>query len=388
MPKPLHIVQVGYDDSVFVADAPSDTRLRQKLYAQLLAERRPGSRMTLLILTHQSGYQPAHDGLVTYLPVTGWAVLRPLRLFGQLFALHREQKIDVIAAQTIFTDAWIALAFAAFTQAKVVGQIHMDVFSPLVHAPIGGRGMSGSTPLRVKVGLRLMRRLKVVRVVSQHLRSEILARGLHSNVVVVPVPVTMLATPPSSLQHTEAGTRRVLYVGRLAAEKNLWRWLRVAQRVGQEAPDVEFEWAGDGDLRDELLAEAERRGLKMQLHWLGAIPYNLLSASYGRAAVLLLTSDHESFGRVLVEAGWHGLPVVAPRFAGIEEVVSDGETGLLCPPGDEPALAEAVLRLLRDPALAGRMGAAARTRMKSDFDPQRLAEQWVDVLIRAAETRA
>jgi glycosyltransferase involved in cell wall biosynthesis len=382
--RPVHVVQIGYDDSVFAPDAASDTRLRQKLYAELLMEKRPGSRMTVLTLTRRADYRPAQDGPATFMPVAGRGVLRLLKLFGQLLALNRACKIDVVAAQTIFADAWVALAFAALTGARVIGQIHMDIFSPHIQSP----GHGGISQWRMRVGLSLMRQLKAVRVVSQHLRSEILGQRLHHDVGVVPVPVTMLETSSSPLPTQKGEQRQVLYVGRLEAEKNLWRWLRVAKRIAEQETDVEFVWAGDGELRSELLAEAERLGLGSRFRCLGPIPYDQLPGVYKSAAVFLLTSDHESFGRVLVEAGWHGLPVVAPRLAGIEGVVRNGETGYLCAPGDETALADSVVRLLHDPILAARMGAAAQAQMKLKFDPQRLAAQWVDMLLAAAEGRA
>jgi glycosyltransferase involved in cell wall biosynthesis len=69
----------------------------------------------------------------------------------------------------------------------------------------------------------------------------------------------------------------------------------------------------------------------------------------------------------LLEAMAAGRPVVATRVGGNPEVVVDGETGLLVPPREPRALADAVLRLLRDPALAGRLGEAARRRVESQF---------------------
>ena len=77
----------------------------------------------------------------------------------------------------------------------------------------------------------------------------------------------------------------------------------------------------------------------------------------------------------LLEAMACGKPVVATRIGGVPEVVEEGKTGLLVPPGDSPALAEALLRLLRDPALRTRMGEAGRRRAERLFDQRRQVEQ-------------
>ena len=115
------------------------------------------------------------------------------------------------------------------------------------------------------------------------------------------------------------------------------------------------------------------------------MPHGDLPALYARASVFLLTSDYEGLPRVAVEAGQAGLPMVATALPGLDEVIASGETGFLCPPDDEAALAAAALSLLRDACLRRRMSAAARARVARDFDPRRLAERWVETLITAAE---
>ena len=374
-------MQIGYDDTVFLRAAPSDTRVRQALYATLLAERRPGSRLTLIVLARRTPAATVEDGALACIAVTGPRPLRAVALLGRLFALHRRRRIDVLAPQTVFTDGWIALAFAAMTGVRVVGQLHFDLFSPWARGAELGAGLWG---WRRRLALRLLHRFDELRVVSAHLATEIRARKLNPRVSVVPVPALMPASPPAA-RSSDAPVRTVLYVGRLAAQKNLSRWLRVARRIADEEPDVEFQWAGDGPLRDMLLAESDALGLGTRLRWLGAVPHGDLPTLYARASVFLLTSDYEGLPRVAVEAGQAGLPMVATALPGLDEVIASGETGFLCLPDDEAALAAAALSLLRDAALRRRMSAAARARVGRDFDPRRLAERWVETLINAAE---
>ncbi len=375
----MHAVQIGYDDTVFLRAGPSDTRRRQALYAALLAERRPGSRLTLLVLAPRAPVAIVDEGPLACMAVTGPQPWRAMALLGRLLALHRRRRIDVLAPQTVFTDGWIALAFGALTGVPVVGQVHFDLFSPLARGPELGAGRWG---WRLRLALRLLHRFDELRVVSGHLAVEVRARARHPRVSVVPVPALMpVASPAASI---DTSVRRVLYVGRLAAQKNLSRWLRVACRIAAEEPDVEFQWAGDGPLREALLAESDALGLGSRLRWLGATPHGDLPALYARASVFLLTSDYEGLPRVAVEAGHAGLPMVATALPGLDEVIASGETGFLCPADDEAALAAATLSLLRDAGLRRRMGDAARARVGRDFDPRRLAERWVDMLIAAA----
>ncbi len=376
----LHVVQIGSDDSVFEPAAPSDTRRRQRLYGQLLAERRPGSQLTYLVLTKRTGATAFQDGNVTFQPVPGVGPQRWRQLWAALLELRRRQPPAVVATQTIFTDAWLALLAGWPGSFPVVGQIHFDLYAPAALAENLGPGRGARW--RLALALRLLGRLAAVRVVGRRLEARLRAEGRSRQIHVLPVPVTL--TMPVT---TAAAPRRpcVLFVGRLVPAKNLAAWLRVAARVRAAAPEVEFEWAGDGPLRDTLGAEAERLGLRTGFRLRGAVPHDALPALYQNAAVFLLTSHYEGFGRVAVEAGLAEVPVVAPQLTGVEDIVVSGETGFLHALGDEAGLAASVVWLLQHPAQRAQMGRAARERVRQLYDPQRLADAWVSLLISAAE---
>lgn len=125
---------------------------------------------------------------------------------------------------------------------------------------------------------------------------------------------------------------------------------------------------------DRLLAEAAA-GAGFVVKFLGDIPDEQLGAIYAQADIFAMTSmphghSVEGFGLVYLEAGAHGLPIVAHAIGGVPEAVVHDETGLLVPPGDRPALTQAFDRLLGDPALRRRLGERGRTRA--------LARTWHD----------
>jgi glycosyltransferase involved in cell wall biosynthesis len=106
------------------------------------------------------------------------------------------------------------------------------------------------------------------------------------------------------------------------------------------------------------LQETTRRSVFVdRIHWLGTVedprPW------YRAAWVLILASESESFGRVLVEAMGSGAPVIATRVGGIPEIVRHGQEGLLVPSGNSEQLAHAIKRLLKDQGLRMRLGQAA-----------------------------
>ena len=350
---PLHLVQLGSDDAVF-ARGYSEPVARQVRYGGLLDEMRPGSRVTCLVLTRRGDAAARREDNVSFVPVlAARGGLRKIRLWRELARtlsdLHAGRPINVVTTQTVHDEAWVALHFGARHGVPVVGQIHFDLFSPHALAEMSRNRLTAR--VRRAVTLARLPRFRALRVVGARIGRTITSRGLHGNVHVLPVAVSMAATEPPAV----GGPRelRVLFVGRLCQQKNLGLWLEVARRVTQRQAAVRFDLVGEGDLRGPLEAEARRQGLHDRVDFHGFVPYEQLGALYRRASVFLLTSHFEGFGRVLVEALAHHLPVVAPRIAGPEDIVVDGESGYLVEPGDAEGCAERIVAVLGDASLGG-----------------------------------
>jgi glycosyltransferase involved in cell wall biosynthesis len=130
-------------------------------------------------------------------------------------------------------------------------------------------------------------------------------------------------------------------------------WRLAARRV----PDARLDLVGRGTLRD--VAEHLVAELPAQTRWTESLSTPEVARALDDASVLVLPSRSEGLGRVVVEAFCRGRGVVGSRVGGIPDIVVDGETGILVQPGNASALAEALVRVLSDRALAERLGAAA-----------------------------
>jgi len=134
-----------------------------------------------------------------------------------------------------------------------------------------------------------------------------------------------------------------------------------------------FVHIGGGPLLPALKAQAESLGLAGRIAWRGAQSQAEILAALRGADLFALASrtardgDRDGLPNVLMEAASQGLATVATRAGAIEELLIEGETGLLVPPGDPPTLAAAVGRLIADPALRARLGAAGQARVAGDF---------------------
>lgn len=379
--RPLHIVQVGYDDSVFATNAPSDTFQRQVEYGREIDSQQPGSRMSFVSLTSHAAAHRIVSENVTFIPIIFQRRREIHRLFSQLVNLHQEQPIDVIATQTIYEDGWVALLFSQRYGVPVIGQIHYDVFSDFAKYDVLGRRWGGR--IRYRFGMWLIRRYAAIRVVGQRIKTQMLAKRLNDKVYVLPVAVTM-ANKSRSIRRPNTSAQRVLFVGRLVAQKNLETWLRVAALVADLNPATIFEIVGDGPLRPELEQLAQQLGIAQQVCFRGALAYDKLPEVYSSATLFLITSHYEGFGRVVVEAYLNALPVVGVHITGLEDIIEDGVTGFLHASDDLKGMAESTLKLLRDASVRQQMGEIGRSLVRTRFDPENLSRRWVDLLISTA----
>jgi glycosyltransferase involved in cell wall biosynthesis len=142
-----------------------------------------------------------------------------------------------------------------------------------------------------------------------------------------------------------------------------------------------------GEEEAALRAQAQRLGLSESVDFLGAVAPGDLAPHYRAADVVVLPSRREGLGLVLVEALFCRRPVIGTRVGGIPDVVADGETGLLVPPDDPLVLAEAIARLLNDPALAARLAAAGYAHVRQHFSGHVVAQRMADVYRQALTGR-
>lgn len=166
---------------------------------------------------------------------------------------------------------------------------------------------------------------------------------------------------------------RLLCVAALKPYKGIPVLLEACQELVRRGRDFVCEVVGEGPQRRALEREIRRRGLEGRVRLLGARPQGEVRALLARADLFVLPSvvardgQMEGIPVVLMEALASRRPVVSTRISGIPELVEDGETGLLVEPGDPPALAAAITRLLDDRELAARLAEAGRSRVEREF---------------------
>ncbi|HEX5246735.1 MAG TPA: glycosyltransferase family 4 protein [Gaiellaceae bacterium] len=181
------------------------------------------------------------------------------------------------------------------------------------------------------------------------------------------------------------GVPRLLCVGRLIPIKGHIVLLRAFAAARRELPELELEIAGRGPLEPALRALARELGVADAVRFLGQV--TPIQAAIERSAVVVVPSMGEGFGMVALEAMERSRPVIAAAIGGLGELVRDGETGVLVPPGEAEPLAEAIVRVAGDTGLARRMGEAGRRRALARF-LQVFCTERTELLYEAALERA
>lgn len=184
------------------------------------------------------------------------------------------------------------------------------------------------------------------------------------------------------VEHVQGGAT-LTYTGRLATVKGLPVLLEAMVAIRRAHPGVELMIVGDGPDRAMLERMAADLEVSGNVRFAGYQSQAAVAEQLGRTDVFVMTSFAEGVPVSLMEAMAAGVPVVAPRIAGIAELVDDGESGYLTPPGDAATVAERIIRLLDDAGMRRRFGEAGRRKVEAEFNLAHEA-QWLRRILTSA----
>ncbi len=180
------------------------------------------------------------------------------------------------------------------------------------------------------------------------------------------------------------GARVVAKVAALLPKKTHDVFLRAAALLLEDIPDAHFVIAGDGPERDKLEAMARNLRIADQVSFLGNV--RDIPALLKSIDLSVLSSVHEAFPLALLESMAAARPVVATDVGSVSEMVVDGSTGFLVPPGVPDQFAQAMVRVLSDPELAREFGEEGRKRVEQEFTTERMISQTESLLVELANS--
>ncbi len=324
--------------------------------------------------------QQAARNPMTLLAAQAYAVTRPARYFralalawrtrspglkaalyqifyfveATLLARHLErEKIEHLHNHFVFGSATVAMLASELTDIPFSFTLHgpADLFEPYRWA------------LQEKTA-----RAAFVATISNYARSQLMffsdPEDWHKiRIVHCGVDPTRYDGPPADRQDDEL---HLLFVGRIDPVKGLRVLLEAVEQLVPEFPGLRLTLVGDGP--DRTAIEAAAAPLGAHVRFTGHLSQEAVAAEMRNCDICVLPSFAEGVPVVLMEAFASVRPVVATQVAGVGELVEDGTSGFLVPPGDADSLAERIRMLARDPGLRRRMGTAGRETVKAHFD--------------------
>jgi L-malate glycosyltransferase len=304
-----------------------------------------------------------HAVSVAEFPVTSFMQPDALRQMWNFARWCRRRRIAVVQATEIYSNIF------ALPAAALAG----------VPARVGSRRGINTDRTRGLVRLQRLTYTCATNVVAN-------SRASADQLRLERVPEHKIAVVPNGLDFgpfaprtPRAALRKVTVVANLRPLKGHDVLIDAAVEILERFPDARFELIGEGPQRDALLARATAHGVAHAFTFAGHcgdVPARLADTD-----IFVLPSRSESFPNAILEAMAAGLPIVASGVGGILELIDDGRTGWLVPPGEDEALASRVMHLMADPADAARMGAAARADALARFSFDRMVAGFEDIYL-------
>jgi len=280
----------------------------------------------------------------------------------RLARIARRLALDVVHAQHPFLLGVTARRLARRLRRPLVFTYHTRYEKYAHYVPLPERAVAG---LAVRLACRFASTADLVIAPSEHMAVTLAGRGVRAPVAVVPTGVPLHLFTPGN----RAAARRALalpadeplclYVGRLDREKSVDRVIDAFGAIAAAVSGARLLLVGQGTHEASLRRHASSSPATGRIDFRGGMSREALPVVYQAADLFMFASETETQGLVLAEAHASGLPAVAVRASGVDEVVRDGETGLLTK-AETGDLADAAIGLLLDRDRRLAMGRAAR----------------------------
>lgn len=328
-------------------------------------------------------YAPKEKGDAEFDKTNAWKTIRNkpyysffwprwLRLYFHIAKIVKQEKI-----KSIYIHHALPVGYVGYMINKM-RRIPYTIFFHGTDLEMGTK--TGSKINKLK---KVCRRAEKIVVNSNFLKGKFEAKfeGLKKDIrVIYPCPNETFTRPlpPEEIRKTKAhlaleGKSVVITVSRLAEGKGYPHFIRMIPKILERVPNMAWLIVGDGPKKDEVIGLVQKNYLQNVTRFLGSLPYTELPKYYQLSDLFVLLthpdeSTEESWGSVFAEAAASGLPVVAGKAGGVEEVVQNMVTGLVVDINQEAGVVSAVSELLRNKEYARKMGNAGRERVLREFN--------------------
>ena len=298
------------------------------------------------------------------LPVHKKSIVSIFKLVPQLAEIIKNEEIEVVHARSR-VPAWIAFFACRRSKALFITTCHGYYKKHFFSLVMGWA----------------KRVIVLSNVIARHMIEDFMVP--HERIRLVPRSVDLERFKYLDPQAKRKEDFNVGIIGRITPLKGHLHFIKAMARIYRSVPRLKIWIIGDAPASKEAYKEevqvlTRRLGLWHCTEFLGTqrdIPGILAHLDL----VVLATTTHEAFGRVVVEAQAAGVPVVATKVGGVVDIIEDGENGLLVPPADPKAIADAAMRIFKDTGLARALAENAYAKVKEKYNVELMVKNTLDV---------
>ncbi len=293
---------------------------------------------------------------------------------------------DVIHSQHFFGVGLEALIASKILKKPLIGTNHTAITEFVKYSPIRAKWLE---TLALKYVNWYYGKCKLVTAPSHSVIDEMLQNGFNGECHVISNPIdteTFCILPSKNWLKKKFNLpeRTIIHAGRLSEERNVDVIIRALLLVKKEIPDIHLAIAGRGTAEEALKSLIASLGLEKNVTFLGFLNKPTLNEAYNASKLFVITSTADTQSMVMMQAMASGLPIVGVKARALPEYINR-KNGLIVEPGDEKALAEKIIFLLKNPDERKKLGQGAR-KFALNFSAPSIGEEWEAIYKRVAES--
>mgnify|MGYP001581755954 FL=1 len=367
----MNIVTLGSDKSLVGAPALGDAVDRHASYGihvgrldVIVYTNRREQRKVFPISANVMGYPTNSLNKVMF-----W--FDAARIFREIY---KQRKVDIVVCQDPFVFGLLGVYLKYRYKCKLQINFHGDFWSNQ-----NWRQESWLNPWFERLSRFTVKQADAIRSVSTPIAAKLQAFGVPSDRLhVIPTPVQK-PQAQGTIKHYQLGFRYLVSDVRLVVTKNIFFMIDVFASLRQKHPEFKLWIIGDGPLRPDIEKYIQQKSLTDSVYCLGLIPHDELGLYFQKAEAQLLFSTHESFGKVIIEAGlWH-CPTVATATTGATSIIRPNSTGILIPHNDASAAMTAIESIISNQETRQRLGRAAAEDYGQRFERQAIMTKIINL---------